>query len=91
MEYGKQLNSKDQIIAELRAQIDRNDSDRKVAILQEQNRAKDELQQKDNDIARLKAKIESDKTEALMRANSLKDSYELRLSRLRSRWNIIRI
>ena len=83
VEYGKQLNSKDQTIAELRAQIDRNDSDRKVAILQEQNRAKDELQQKDNDIARLKAKIESDKTEAIMQANSLKDSYELRLKQAR--------
>lgn len=79
VEYGKQLNSKDQTIAELKAQIDRNDSDKKVAILQEQNRAKDELQQKDNDIARLKAQIEADKNEAIMRTNSMKESYELRL------------
>lgn len=73
------MNSKDQTIAELKAQIDRNDSDKKVAILQEQNRAKDELQQKDNDIARLKAQIEADKNEAIMRTNSMKESYELRL------------
>lgn len=79
VEYGKQLNSKDQTIAELKAQIDKNDSDKQVAILQEQNRAKDELQQKDNDIARLKAQIEADKSEALMRTNSMKESYELRL------------
>ena len=79
VEYGKQLNSKDQTIAELRAQIDRNDSDKKVAILQEQNRAKDELQQKDNDIARLNAQIEADKNEAIMRTNSMKESYELKL------------
>ena len=79
VEYGKQLNSKDQTIAELKAQIDRNDSDKKVAILQEQNRAKDELQQKDNDIAGLKAQIEADKNEAIMRTNSMKESYELRL------------
>lgn len=79
VEYGKQLNSKDQTIAELKAQIDRYDSDKKVAILQEQNRAKDELQQKDNDIARLKAQIEADKNEAIMRTNSMKESYELRL------------
>ena len=65
VEYGKQLNSKDQTIAELKAQ--------------EQNRAKDELQQKDNDIARLKAQIEADKNEAIMRTNSMKESYELRL------------
>lgn len=79
VEYGKQLNSKDQTIAELRAQIDRNDSDKKVAILQEQNRAKDELQQKDNDIARLNAQIEADKNEAIMRTNSMRESYELKL------------
>lgn len=79
VEYGKQLNSKDQTIAELRAQIDKNDSDKQVAILQEQNRAKDKLQEKENDIARLKAQIEADKSEALMRANSMKESYELRL------------
>lgn len=79
VEYGKQLNSKDQTIAKLKAQIDKNDSDKQVAILQEQNRAKDELQQKDNDIARLKAQIEADKSEALMRTNSMKESYELRL------------
>ena len=79
VEYGKQLNSKDQTIAELKAQIDRNDSDKKVAILQEQNRAKDELQQKDNDIARLNAQIEADKNEAIMRTNSMKESYELKL------------
>ena len=79
VEYGKQLNSKDQTIAELRAQIDKNDSDKKVAILQEQNRAKDELQQKDNDIARLNAQIEADKNEAIMRTNSMKESYELKL------------
>mgnify|MGYP003509755716 FL=1 len=79
VEYGKQLNSKDQTIAELRAQIDRNESDKKVAILQEQNRAKDELQQKDNDIARLNAQIEADKNEAIMRTNSMKESYELKL------------
>ena len=79
VEYGKQLNSKDQTIAELKAQIDRSDSDKKVAILQEQNRAKDELQQKDNDIARLNAQIEADKNEAIMRTNSMKESYELKL------------
>lgn len=79
VEYGKQLNSKDQTIAELKAQIDKNDSDKKVAILQEQNRAKDELQQKDNDIARLNAQIEADKNEAIMRTNSMKESYELKL------------
>lgn len=79
VEYGKQLNSKDQTIAGLKAQIDKSDSDKQVAILQEQNRAKDELQQKDKDIARLKAQIEADRSEALMRTNSMKESYELRL------------
>lgn len=79
VEYGKQLNSKDRTIAELKAKIDKSDSDKQVAILQEQNRAKDELQQKDSDIARLKAQIEADKSEALMRTNNMKETYELRL------------
>lgn len=79
VEYGKQLNSKDQTIAELKTQIAKSDSDKQVAILQEQNRAKDELQQKDSDIARLKAQIEADKSEALIRTNNMKETYELRL------------
>lgn len=79
VEYGKQLNSKDQTIAELKARIDKSDSDKQVAILQEQNRAKDELQRKDSDIARLKSQIEANKNEALMSANNMKENYELRL------------
>lgn len=82
VEYGKQLNSKDQTIAELKAQIDKSDSDKQVAILQEQNRAKDELQRKDNDIARLKSQIEANKNEALMSANNMKENYELRLKQV---------
>lgn len=82
VEYGKQLNSKDQTIAELKAKIDKSDSDKQVAILQEQNRAKDELQQKDSDIARLKSQIEANKNEALMSANNMKENYELRLKQV---------
>ena len=74
------LLSKDGEIAKLNAKLDGADIRLRSAVLEEQNRIKDDLHEKDQKITELKNSILSEKREAESRENAMKDQF---LSKLR--------
>ena len=79
LEFVSQLNAKEAEIAKLKASLAEGDTKIRVAVLEEQNRAKDELQQKVQQIAELKNEITSKDNETQARVQSLKDMYDVQL------------
>ena len=79
LEFNQTLAEKNTEIEKLKSQIEQSDSQKEVAILKEQNKAKDELKEKDEQISQLRNQIVSEKSEAAMREQSMKDSYEAKL------------
>ena len=79
LEFVNQLNSKEAEIAKLKASLAEGDTKIRVAVLEEQNRAKDELQQKVQQIAELKNEITSKDNETQARVQSLKEMYDVQL------------
>ena len=79
LEFVSQLNAKEAEIAKLKASLAEGDTKIRVAVLEEQNRAKDELQQKLQQIAELKNEITSKDNETQTRVQSLKDMYDVQL------------
>lgn len=79
LEFNQTLTEKDTEIERLKSQIAQSDSLKEVAILKEQNKAKDDLKEKDEEISRLRNQIVSDKNEAAMREQNMKDTYEAKL------------
>ena len=70
---------RDKVISELRARVEQNASQQKIAVMTEQQKAKDELAQRDMMIARLKTDIQSQKAEATSQLASQKELYENKL------------
>lgn len=70
---------KDLKINELNAAIAGSDSRLKIALMEEQSKAQQVIRQKESEISELKNKIVSDKNEAVIRENGLKDRYDLEL------------
>ncbi|MCR4801368.1 MAG: DUF2130 domain-containing protein [Bacteroidales bacterium] len=70
--FNKQLADKDAEIFKLQSGV-------QVAVLQEQNKAKDILQEKEQKIAELQIQINSEKKEATIREQNLKEGYENQL------------
>ena len=66
-------------IARLKALLDQQESKVQVAVLQEQNKAKDELQAKENSLLQLRSKMDLQQREATIREVNLKDDYERQL------------
>ena len=66
-------------IARLKALLDQQESKVQVAVLQEQNKAKDELQAKENSLLQLRSKMDLQQREATIREANLKDDYERQL------------
>lgn len=79
LKYNKELAQRDNVIEQLKAQAEQQEQKVQVAILQEQNKAKDAIQTKDAEIAELKNKIETEKNAAIQREQSQKERYELEL------------
>ena len=79
LEFKQVLEKKEQEISRLNIAVARNDSQRKVALLEAENRFKDELQAKNNEIIELKGKISSEKDAATIREKSLTDKFNLQL------------
>ena len=73
------LADKEQQIVELRSTITQNESERQIAVMAEQRKAQDTIQNKETEIARLKAAAELEQERAANHANALKDQYENRL------------
>lgn len=79
MEFNQALAEKAAEIEKLKSQIAQSDSQKELAILKEQNKAKDDLKGKDEQISLLRNQIVSEKSEAAMREKSIKESYEAKL------------
>lgn len=74
-----ELSTKEGEIAKLNAKLEGADTRLRTAVLEEQNRIKDELFAKEQAIASLKNSIESGKREAESREKAIKDQYEGKL------------
>lgn len=79
LEFKQILEQKEKRISELNVTVAQNESLKKVALLEAENRFKDELQNKDNEIMALKGKINSEKDAATIREKSLVDKFNSQL------------
>lgn len=75
-EKERQLADKDREIAELKAKIGANETEKKLAVAQAEQKKEKELSQKATEIIELKGKLESKETENKLMENSLKEKYE---------------
>ena len=73
------LSVKDKEIAELRAKVSEQSNAIKIAVMEEQQKAQQQLIGKDSEITSLKASLQLEKTEALVRENGIRDSYDAKL------------
>ncbi|MCQ2153254.1 MAG: DUF2130 domain-containing protein [Bacteroidales bacterium] len=65
--------------AELQSVVEKNGSDMKIAVMKEQEKAREELRSKEARISELEAKARLDKAEAAMHENNIREEYENRL------------
>lgn len=66
-------------IARLKSEIAQNADKVRVAVLEEQNRAKDIIQAKENTLVQLRSQIDVDQREAKIRETNIKEDYERQL------------
>ena len=71
--------AKEREIEQLRAAVNRSDSDRQIAVMQEQQKAHDSVVAKDREIAELKANAELERQRTTIKENAIKEQYELQL------------
>ena len=79
LEFTQQLAAKEQEITLLKASIAEGESKIRVAVLEEQNKSKDELQKKEQMIAKLQNEITSKDSETQARVQNLKEMYDIQL------------
>ncbi len=79
LEFTQQLAVKEQEITQLKASLAEGESKIRVAVLEEQNKSKDELQKKEQRIAQLQNEMTSKDSEAQARVQSMKEMYDLQL------------
>lgn len=73
------LAGKEQEIVRLQSAINESDSKMKIAVMEEQRKAQENIQSKDAEIAQLKANAELRKQDAAIHENTIKEQYELKL------------
>lgn len=73
------LADKDKEIAALKASVHDGDNKLKIAVMEEQRKAQENIQSKETEIARLKADAELNKQKATIQENTIKEQYELKL------------
>ena len=79
LEFNKLMAEKENEIIRLKADLANGESKIRVAVLQEQNKSKDQLQKKDQKIAELKNELTVKDKEAQTREQNLKENYALQL------------
>lgn len=79
LSLAKEIAKKDKEIAALQTQLSSNESKLKVAILEEQNKSKDFLQKKEQEIQKLKGDMELAQKEAIIKEKNLKEDFQSRL------------
>ena len=75
----QQLAGKDREIADLRATIAQGETMKRVAVLEEKNRAQAEIQAKEAEIAELRNRAANERSEATLRESGLKEQFALEL------------
>ena len=79
LEFNKLMAEKENEIIRLKADLANGESKIRVAVLQEQNKSKDQLQKKDQKIAELKNELTAKDKDAQTREQNLKENYALQL------------
>ena len=79
LELVAERNKANERILQLQAEIKQNESNIRVAILEEQTRAKDQLQAKENALIELRSQIDLKQQEAKIRETNIKEDYERQL------------
>lgn len=79
LELSEALADKEKEIASLKATIGQGKSELQIAVLQEQQKAKDAVQAKDVEIAKLKADAEMEESRSGLQMKSLREEYEGKL------------
>lgn len=84
LELSEQLTQKDTEIIKLKAAIEEGAVKIKVAVLEEQNKSRDELQKKEQIITELQNKLSSKDNESQLRELGIKEKYEIQLKEKQS-------
>ena len=79
LEFAQELAAKENEISSLKASLAEGEAKIRVAVLEAQNKSKDELQQKEQKIAQLQNEMTSKDSEAQARLQSLKEMYDMQL------------
>ena len=79
LKFAEELASKNSVIIELKASLAQGEDKVRMAVLEEKNKAKDELQKHKQEIAELKNEITSKESEAQTRVQNLKEMYDMQL------------
>ena len=79
LEFTKQLAAKENEISSLKASLAEGEARIRVAVLEEQNKSKDELQKKEQKIVQLQNEITSKDSEVQARVQNLKEMYDMQL------------
>ncbi|MDE6084534.1 MAG: DUF2130 domain-containing protein [Muribaculaceae bacterium] len=78
-EFYKAIEKKKDEITELEKQLRNKDSEHKLALLEERNRGNEVLQNKENEIVRLKLELDSNRLAAENRESQLREQYKMQL------------
>ena len=78
-EFDKVLAAKEAEILQLHGQVAQSQSQTQVAVLKEQNKATQLIQQKDNEIASWKGMLDAEKNDSMRREQDIRKGYELQL------------
>ena len=79
LEIANEVAKKEQEISSLKSTIAQNDSQRQLAVMEEKSKAQETIQAKDAKIAELENRVTSEKNEATIRENGLKEQHALEL------------
>ena len=77
------VSAKNMEIAAMQTAIEKGESAIRIAVMEEQQKAKDALQAKENEIMGLKSMAELEKSQSVLRENSIKEHYETELKMAR--------
>lgn len=78
-EFYKAIEKKKDEITELEKQLRNKDSEHKLALLEERNRGNEVLQNKENEIVRLRSELDSNRLAAENRESQLREQYKMQL------------
>ena len=81
------LAEKDKVILDLQSSINEGENKLKLAVMEEQRKASESLQNKDKEIAELKANAEISRQKAVNYVNTQKEQYETKLKMLQEQVN----